>query len=71
MLPCKQAHWLSMGYKLSDKAFADVIEMYSFGVGKSGKLQAEKFYDGLLLIFAKIAQDPRSLPGTERGATPR
>ena len=59
MPPRKRGLGLSMGYKLSDKAFADVIEIYSFGVGKFGKLQAERFYDGLLLKFAKIAQNPK------------
>ena len=48
-----------MGYKLSEKAATDVIDIYVYGVGKYGKAQAEKFYYGLLIKFAKIAQNPR------------
>ena len=48
-----------MGYKLSNKAFVDVIEIYAYGAGKFGKAQAEKFYDGLLSKFARISQKPK------------
>jgi len=45
-------------YILSKSAKADLKNIYRFGYKRFGELQAERYYDGLIACFGKIAKNP-------------
>ncbi len=47
------------GYKLSNKAIADLERLYEYGVEMFGLEKADRYYDGLVNRFEDIARNPR------------
>ena len=56
-------------YRLTDAALADLERIYEYGILNFGLSQADKYYDGLVLHFQKIADSPLSHPSVERLST--
>ena len=52
-------------YRLTDAALADLERIYEYGILNFGLSQADKYYDGLVLHFQKIADSPLSHPSVE------
>ncbi len=48
------------GYRLSDAALADLDRIYEYGILTFGRQQADEYYDGLVLYFQAIADNPLS-----------
>ena len=53
------------GYKLSNKAIADLERLYEYGVETFGFEKADRYYDGLVIRFEDIARSPRLAPAVE------
>lgn len=49
---------LRMGYRLTRKADADVVDIYLYGARTFGTAQAERYHEGLVRAFGQIAADP-------------
>jgi toxin ParE1/3/4 len=46
-------------YRLTDRARADLLDIYDFTEGKFGAYQAEAYYAGLVRSFGLLADFPR------------
>lgn len=46
-------------YRLTDRARADLVEIYDFTEDKFGAYQAEAYYAGLIRTFGLLADFPR------------
>ena len=48
------------GYRLTDAALADLDRIYQYGILNFGLSQADKYYDGLVVFFQRLANSPLS-----------
>lgn len=46
------------GYRLSDRALADLDQVYEHGIHNFGLRQADGYYDGLIARFQAIVDNP-------------
>lgn len=46
------------GYRLSNRAVEDLERLYEFGIEQFGLEQADRYYDGLVVRFEDIADNP-------------
>ncbi|MCH7853083.1 MAG: type II toxin-antitoxin system RelE/ParE family toxin [Proteobacteria bacterium] len=46
------------GYRLSDRALADLDQLYEHGIHNFGLRQADGYYDGLIARFQAIVDNP-------------
>lgn len=46
------------GYRLSNRALADLERLYEYGVETFGRQQADHYYDGLIVKLKDIADNP-------------
>ena len=46
------------GYRLSDRALADLDQLYKHGIHNFGLRQADGYYDGLIARFQAIVDNP-------------
>ena len=53
------------GFKLSNKAIADLERLYQYGVERFGFEKADRYYDGLVNRFEDIARNPPLAPMVE------
>ena len=49
-----------VNYRINDTALDDLDRIYEYGILTFGLQQADKYYDGLLLYFKAIADNPLS-----------
>lgn len=53
------------GYRLSNRAIADLDRLYEFGIQRFGLYQADRYFDGLVVRFQEIADNPQLAPAVE------
>ena len=53
------------GYRLSNKALEDLDRLYEYGVETFGVDQADRYYDGLIVKFQDIADNPQHAVAVE------
>ena len=52
-------------YRLSNKASADLEQLYEYGILTFGLRPADEYYDGLLAQMQKIADQPNLYPAVD------
>ncbi len=52
-------------YRLNNEALADLDRLYEFGISAFGLNQANEYYDGLIVHFQEIADQPKRYPAVD------
>jgi toxin ParE1/3/4 len=53
------------GYKLSEEAKQDLIQIHQYGTRTFGETQADKYFNGFFEYFDRIAENPYSFPSID------